>query len=291
MRSWFPEICGITITTGTLTVALSALAMGAASLVHRTIQKSEDRWCKVHSQDGQLPVDERVYGPISRPTARRTMIYSLVLLIAFCEFIVAGITTFAGGYWSEYFPTFSWVSSGVSLLTWIWAAILLSNNRRPSSKRGLTRAAAHFYSACILSIVWFGIGVLWSTETHEQCTVLSARMARQFPPVKFNVFSENVRCPLSVANLAVAFTIFSLMMGVAHYILRIIRKAGGLLGGSNIARFDGDLVEATEESHMVPEAGPETGVAVGLVEPLLIFLGANVLGGDTLVYVHALLDF
>ncbi|KAK1218606.1 hypothetical protein PQX77_018706 [Marasmius sp. AFHP31] len=266
VQSWYPEICVMTITTGTLTMVLWALATGATFSVYWTIRKSGDRWCKVYAQDGQLPVDERVYGPMPRATALRTTIYSVVLFITICETVVAGITSFVGGFLSVNFPIFSWVTSGVSLLTWIWAAVLLSYNRRPSSKRGITRAAAHFYSISVLSIVWLAVGILWSTETHEQCTALSAQIARLAPPgVRFNVF-ENVRCSVSVANLVVAFLVFLLTVGVAYYIFRTTRNGGGTMGGSNVAQFDGDLVEVTEQSQMVAapgaEAGSQTGVAV-----------------------------
>ncbi|KAF9262828.1 hypothetical protein L218DRAFT_383413 [Marasmius fiardii PR-910] len=147
---------------------------------------------------------------------------------------------------------FNIVATIVSLVTWIWAAVLLSYNRRPSSKRGITKAAAHFYSLVVLCILWLAVGIMFSTETHFQCTVVP-QMLRQYQDLNddWQLDVPTIWCSVTIPHVAVAFLLFLLTGGAALSIFRTTRQAGGGLNTSNVAQFDGELPEATEVREIV----------------------------------------
>lgn len=236
----FPGMCIMTVTTGTLTMVLWLLATGAAYIAFWTIQKSGDRWCKIISQDGDLRPDERVYGPMPRKTALRTTLYSLILFFGICEDVLGpmlGVALFFGR--PTTFAVFNFFTAVSSLLTWIWAAVLLSYNRRPSSKRNITKAAAHFYSLVVLCILWLAITIMFSTETHYQCTVVP-RLLLQYQDVR-TIDTPSVYCAVTIPHVVLASMLFLLTGGAALFIFRTTREAGASLNSSNVAQFDGEL--------------------------------------------------
>ncbi|KAJ8083472.1 hypothetical protein PM082_009346 [Marasmius tenuissimus] len=236
------SLCALTSVTGTLTLLLCLLAIGTALSVRWTAQKSGNWRCKLGSQDGdsRLARDETLKGPMSRPTAVRTTLYSLILFFGLCQNIlglIMGVLGLVGPGQDQTLGPFGFVSAAIALLTWIWASVLLAYNRRPSSKLGITRAATHLYSLVVLGVQWLCIFIMFSTEIHQQCIVL--------PRSVFNPDALNF-CPGVISTVIVAALIFGLMVSAAYYIFCATSRGGGKLGTSNVALFDGDLHELPE---------------------------------------------
>ncbi|KAG7096061.1 hypothetical protein E1B28_006742 [Marasmius oreades] len=255
----FPGLCILTVTTGTVTMVLWLLATGAAFAVHWTIRKSGDRWCKIFSQDGDLRPDERVYGPMPRKTALRTTLYSLILFFAICEDVIGPM--FGAAFFfapRTTFAIFKFVAALISLLTWIWVAVLLSYNRRPSSNRGITKAAAHFYSLLVLCILWLAVGIMFSTEAHYQCTVIPEMVSR-YEDVNVHLDTPTIYCSATIPSLVLSLLLFALTGGAAFFVYHTTRQAGASLIDSNVAQFDGELPEAGEQRGMVAATTGATG--------------------------------
>lgn len=61
------------------------------------------------------------------------------------------------------------VSSGISVLTWLWVFVLISYHKRPESAHFLTRAYVHFSSFCFTAFSQMVLGILLLSQVHKAC--------------------------------------------------------------------------------------------------------------------------
>ncbi|KAL0572992.1 hypothetical protein V5O48_008983, partial [Marasmius crinis-equi] len=89
------------------------------------------------------------------------------------------------------------------------------------------------------------VGIMFSTEVHQQCSVIPA-MSRAITNPEAKPYSA---CSETISNAMVSFFIFFSTAGAAFYVLRTTRQGlGGVLDTCNVAQFDG----VEEQCQVVP---------------------------------------
>ncbi|KAF5309963.1 hypothetical protein D9619_010261 [Psilocybe cf. subviscida] len=101
---------------------------------------------------------------------KRTPFYSLALFTAVLQSVFGVLAGFVNGR-SPYLHIFGKLAGGLSLGTWIWIAILLRYNHRPSSTNPLCRSYAHFASFSLFAVVWLALGIMLATQMPWECSV------------------------------------------------------------------------------------------------------------------------
>lgn len=61
------------------------------------------------------------------------------------------------------------VSSGISVLMWLWIFVLISYHKRPESTHFLTRAYVHISSFCFIAFSQLVFGILLLAQIHKAC--------------------------------------------------------------------------------------------------------------------------
>ncbi|PFH47595.1 hypothetical protein AMATHDRAFT_67428 [Amanita thiersii Skay4041] len=98
----------------------------------------------------------------------RTAFYGLALFTACLQTLFGTLAGFINGH-SRYLYIFGKIAGLMSLLTWLWIAVLLGHNSRPNSSKPLTRSLAHFVSFIVIAIVWLALGVMLATQMPPEC--------------------------------------------------------------------------------------------------------------------------
>ncbi|KAJ8073491.1 hypothetical protein PM082_011767 [Marasmius tenuissimus] len=231
IASW----CGLTITTGTISlVTLLLLSTLATVVIYSSSRRSPLglRSPIIVAHDGEIDPGP-LKGPMPRPTVIRTVLYSLLIVFGITE-TVFGILHALISH-QENFQTIAGLAAALSTISWVWASVLLSYNRRPFFKRTLTNASTHFYSLAILALLMLIIGILILalTQTDDSGRCGGGSM------------SPDTSCWLHFVDGIMALVLALTLAASAAYVFIRTRSGGGTLPRCNVAQFDGELSEPT----------------------------------------------
>ncbi|KAF8961406.1 hypothetical protein BDZ97DRAFT_1759966 [Flammula alnicola] len=133
------------------------------------------------------------------------------------------LVRYFGGFreWTVAISLYLWKTrGGLSIVTWIWIAVLFRFNRRPQSTNPLCRSYAHFVSFLFFAVVWLAIGIMLATQMPWECGV-----------------SKTLWCAAASFSSALAFCISLFSTGAAIIIYRAAATSGAGLS-VNVAQTD-----------------------------------------------------
>ncbi|KAJ8523328.1 hypothetical protein ONZ45_g165 [Pleurotus djamor] len=98
----------------------------------------------------------------------RVVLYSLIIILAVAETVVASLTAVFNGA-SDLTTPFAWLTVGVAAFTWFSTGALLFYNNRPQSKRVFSRGSCHYGTITIQIIIWLMIAVMMGWTSSSEC--------------------------------------------------------------------------------------------------------------------------
>jgi len=149
---------------------------------------------------------------------KRTPFYSLAVFTAVLQSVFGIMAGFVNGQ-SPYLHFFGKLAGVLSIVTWIWIAILFRYNRRPQSSHSLCRSYFHFASFAVFSIVWLAVGIMLASQMPWECG------------------AKTLWCAAASFSSALAFCTSFFSLGAAI----IIYKTASTLGAGlsvNVAQID-----------------------------------------------------
>ncbi|KAJ8073500.1 hypothetical protein PM082_011776 [Marasmius tenuissimus] len=240
--------CAISITTGSLGLIMSLLcsylefptrvsisrgqksllAAIAAAIIYRSARQSPlGLKSSVVAQDGNDPGPMK--GRLPTATKIRTTLYSLVIIFGFAV-TPFGVIHLIVSY-EAILQAFASLSVALATISWIWASVLLSYNRRPSTTRMLTRASTHFYTTINLATLELACGIMILSQTKAS----KSRNGTQ----DLCDWAINGWCWVHGVNAGLTLVLSMILFMCAGYVYVRTRK-GGSLSRSNVAEFDGE---------------------------------------------------
>ncbi|KAF9257171.1 hypothetical protein L218DRAFT_134355 [Marasmius fiardii PR-910] len=225
--------CGMTITTGTLGLVLWLLST-AASLVISTASRKSSLGLRssIVAFDGEEDPGP-LKGPMQTPTAVRTALYSLIIVFGVLESGIAVFHALLGSDTTE--RVFVSLAAGFSLISWIWASVLLAYHRRPLTRRTLTRASTHFYTLAVLCVLELAVAIMVLARTRRGC---DSRDDFEF-------------CWVRGVNGGLSMGLSATLAASASYVYFRTVREGESLSESNVARFDGEMEKLSNDAdHM-----------------------------------------
>ncbi|KAJ8515035.1 hypothetical protein ONZ45_g7511 [Pleurotus djamor] len=159
----------------------------------------------------------------------RVVLYSLIIILAAAETVVASLTAVFNGA-SDLTTPFAWLTVGVAAFTWFSTGVLLFYNNRPQSKRVFSRGSCHYGTITIQIIIWLMIAVMMGWTSSSECkgrTESSDGISLSW-------------CALSVSAAAIAALLCVLFLfGSCIICVSLSRRSTSM--GVNIAKADEDI--------------------------------------------------
>jgi len=149
---------------------------------------------------------------------KRTPFYSLALFTAVLQSVFGILAGFVNGR-SPYLYIFGKLAGGLSVVTWIWIAILFRYNRRPQSSHFLCRSYAHFASFTAFAVVWLAVGIMLASQMPWECS------------------AKTLWCAAASFSSALAFCTSFFSLGAAILIFKAASSSGAGLS-VNVAQID-----------------------------------------------------
>ncbi|KAF8153296.1 hypothetical protein B0H34DRAFT_723002 [Crassisporium funariophilum] len=137
----------------------------------------------------------------------RTAFYGMALFTAILQMVFGTLAGFVNGR-SPFLHIFGKLAGGMSIVTWVWIAILMSYNHRPLSTHPLCRCYAHFISFTIFGAVWLAVGIMLSTQMPWECS------------------SKTLWCAAASFSSALAFCTSFLSIAAAIVVYRAAARSG-----------------------------------------------------------------
>ncbi|KAJ8073469.1 hypothetical protein PM082_011745 [Marasmius tenuissimus] len=233
--------CAMSISSGTLGLLMTLIAAVAAVTIYRFSRELP------HGLHSPVVARDRAHdaGPLKgrmhSPTRARTALYGTTIAFGLPGTVI-GIMHAMWSY-EEKLQAFGGLASSLSTITWVWASVLLSYNRRPSITRTLTRASTHFYTLIGLAVLNFACGILILASTKHTPGVYGEGSTFTCDGIDF--------CWVHVADGAISLALTFPLTAAAVCIYRQITREGGKLSDSNVARFDGEGPETVNRDEIL----------------------------------------
>ncbi|KAK1224872.1 hypothetical protein PQX77_012205, partial [Marasmius sp. AFHP31] len=235
--------CAMSISSGTLGLFMSIIAAVAAATIYRFSRELP------HGLRSPVVARDRAHdaGPLKgrmhSPTRVRTALYGTTIALGLPGTAI-GIMHAIGSY-DEKLQAFAGLASSLSTITWVWASVLLSYNRRPSITRTLTRASTHFYTLTGMAVLNFACGILILASTKRHPGVYRQDSTFQCDGILFDF------CWVHFTDGAISLALTFPLTAAAVCIYRQTTREGGKLSDSNVARFDGEGPETVNRDEVL----------------------------------------